>query len=439
MLRIFPFQVDVTPPCEDYICGGLQERGEGVESPLFLRGIVLDSEKERYVLAAIDYCYMIGQSHDRFITMLAEAARTTGDKVTIHSNHVHDAPLLYEEVHTLIHEYCRDLIIHNEDYVADVLNRSAEAVAQAIAEGGIKIGRIAFTSHAVDQFASTRRVLDGEGRCHIRWSVTEDQWIRSQPEGRIDPMLDQITFFDQRSEPRVCLNFYACHPQVSNGRKQISSDTIGVALNLFERRHPGVFPVYFDGCGGDITAGKYTTDDRPRNRLVFGVRLYDAMEEAFLKVRPSEPGPVEWVDHRFDVPLRGFELSRRDYEAILRHPGNLPKDKYLAALKLVRMLRNQMTYNCRFTRMSLGRLHMLFMPAEMCVEYQLYAKSRCDGYLAVAAYGDSFLNYVATDAAFDEGGYEVRPEWTEVDRGIEQILKRGIDDVLKVTRHGTGG
>ena len=66
----------------------------------------------------------------------------------------------------------------------------------------------------------------------------------------------------------------------------------------------------------------------------------------------------------------------------------------------------------------------------MIVDYQLYAKDAFQGDLAVAAYGDSFLNYVAIDASFPQGGYETEPEWTEVGPGIEGVIKAAIAEIL---------
>jgi len=37
---------------------------------------------------------------------------------------------------------------------------------------------------------------------------------------------------------------------------------------------------------------------------------------------------------------------------------------------------------------------------------------------------------LAVDSLFDEGGYEVQPLWTEVGRGIERVIKDGIDEIL---------
>jgi hypothetical protein len=95
--------------------------------------------------------------------------------------------------------------------------------------------------------------------------------------------------------------------------------------------------------------------------------------------------------------------------------------KYLAAAKLWRLREGLDTNPFEVSRLSLNGISALFMPAETCVSYQLHAKAQ--GVTAVAAYGDCFLKYVAADEAFDQGGYEVDPRWTEVERGIEGRVK----------------
>lgn len=431
------FKVDVTPPVGDYLCGGLHSKPAiGVESPLSLRGIILEQDAHRCVMASVEYCYLCGRSHNRMIEALSSAAQTTPHRVTIHSVHTHDAPLINEEAHGLIAKVIPG--IHNERYFSGVIEDTQHAITSSLSGKGTVAGAISFRSAAVHKFASTRRVLDDTtNQCRIRWSVCgqdpESLALRAAPEGKIDPMLDQITFHDQSGAAIVCLNFYACHPQVSDGRRLWSGDTVGIALDLFEQNHPGVFPIYFDGCGGDVTAGKYTTTDRPRNRLVFGVRLYDAMQKAFTNAKPRPLGRVDWVNATFDMPLRQEEEGESHYAAILADPSAESGAKYLAALKFHK-LRNQMQhYPFRTCRLMLDDLDVLFMPAELCVEYQLYAKQqRPASKLAAAAYGDSFLNYVATDEAFDQGGYEVEPAWTEVTQGCEGLIKRAIREILGV-------
>lgn len=423
------FRVDVTPPVGTYLCGGLHDRSVGVETPLWLRGIVLSTAETRYVVACIDFCYLVGRSQARLIEALAEGARVPAGQVVVQSNHLHDAPLIDEEAHALVAEYSPEHWFHDESYFADLLARAKEAVRAVLEDPGIEMGGVGVASHPVRQFASTRRVIDEHNRCHVRYSVCRDPWIREQPEGRIDPDLDAVVLYNRDSQPVVCLGFYASHPQVSDGRRVASGDTIGVALDLFEHAQPDVFPIYFTGCGGDVTAGKYTTTHRKRNRLVFGVRLYDGLQGAFEKASLQAGMEMEWRDAVHEVPLRKVTESEDELIETVRG-AEWRTEKYLAAGRLHRLRNGIDTYPFRIARLRLGHATILFLPAEMCIGYQLYVKGLMKGPMAVAAYGDGFLKYVETDEAFDQGGYEVDPKWTEVEKGIEKTLKAYLDEAL---------
>lgn len=429
-LVLHPFKIDVTPPLGGYLCGGLHDTSLSIETPLYLRGIVFVSPRGRHVVAAIDFCYVCGRSYRRLVEALADGAGAPASNVTVHANHLHDAPLIDEVPHRLIEEHCPELRFHDEAYFARVLADARAGVATAMRRTGQEVSGISFAGKAVERFAGTRRVLDEHHQCKVRYSICCDPTIRDQPEGLIDPMLDQVVFFDEGGKPAVSLSFYASHPQVSDGRRAVSSDTIGVALDLFEKTNPGVFPVYFTGCGGDVTAGKYTTTNKHHNRLAFGLRLFEGMQGAFDIARPQPLPPLRWCDATDDAPLRPRRESEAELVHVIRTHTYRPS-RYLAAMKLARLRDGLAAYPFRMTRLSFGDIGILFLPAEMCVPYQFYAKAVWRGRLAVAAYGDCFLKYVATDEAFGQGGYEVEPDWTEVQPGIEGWVKARMAVVLE--------
>ena len=54
---------------------------------------------------------------------------------------------------------------------------------------------------------------------------------------------------------------YAVHPMSYYGRGGVSADFPGMARARRQSDDPGVFQIYFTGCAGDTTAGKYNTGD----------------------------------------------------------------------------------------------------------------------------------------------------------------------------------
>jgi hypothetical protein len=107
------------------------------------------------------------------------------------------------------------------------------------------------------------------------------------------------------------------------------------------------------------------------------------------------------------------------------------------ALTLTNNVSKMVFYNrCREGRkidvacLALGRARILHMPGELFVEYELAAKAeRPDLFVAMAAYGDYGPEYICTDAAYVEGGYEASSA-SGVMPGSELIVMEVIKKLL---------
>ena len=105
------------------------------------------------------------------------------------------------------------------------------------------------------EVASNRRVLGPDGKVKFtRISATKNKEARDEPEGLIDPNLRTLSFWDGE-KPLAALHFYACHPMSYYGDGRVSADFCGLARQK-RQDETGVFQAYFNGCGGNITAGK---------------------------------------------------------------------------------------------------------------------------------------------------------------------------------------
>jgi len=430
-LRLHTFAVDVTPPTGDYLCGGLHGRSTGVESHLWLRGMIFDTGDMRCIIASIDFCYLAGRSHARLVDAIASAANISESQVTVHSTHAHDAPLIDEEAHGILQRYGH--AVHNEAGFQELLAGAHQSVSLALKGNGVRVAAIAASQHPVHEFAGNRRIIGTDGKCLTRWSICGNPAIRDAPCGTIDPALRQVILFNEQNTAIAAIHCYACHPQVSDGRGLISSDAPGRALGLFNSAYPGVFSIYFTGCAGDITGGKFTTRNKVRNQILFGNRLFDAMDAAFLKADPHPFETLRWSDRVFHLPLTPVTEPLSYWEDRMRSPGDGEQPvahAYLAAMKAQRLAGKIHGYPFRLSRLSLNGVDLLFCPSELLLEYQRFAQS-LKPQVMVVAYGDSFLKYVAPASCFAEGGYEVESLWTEVGPDAEPIIKDHIRAVLK--------
>ena len=78
------------------------------------------------------------------------------------------------------------------------------------------------------------------------------------------PLRTEVVTLLQGERPLVRLHYYATHPQSYYGDGRATSDTVGLAREEMEREE-GIPQIYFTGCAGDITAGKYN-DGSPAAR-----------------------------------------------------------------------------------------------------------------------------------------------------------------------------
>src|SRR5690606_32634621 len=82
-----------------------------------------------------------------------------------------------------------------------------------------------------------------------------------------------------------------------------------------------------------------------------------------------------------------------------------------------------------FTCMSIGSAHVVHLPGEPFIQYQLLAQTcRPDEFVAVAGYGDDFTGYICNEQAYTQGGYE--PTSTVLSPLGEHYMTAAIKDLL---------
>ena len=277
----------------------------------------------------------------------------------------------------------------------------------------------------VYRVASSRRIITPDGKFHGRMSATKNPLLQSLPEGHIDPMLKTITLA-RDGKPLVRMHYYATHPQSFYGDPRTCYDTAGFARERLQEKE-GIFQIYFNGCGGDVAMGKYNNASREaRDELTD--RLYAGMEAsaASTKLRPA--GELKWRMVELLLPARenqeklvaGYLATMADAKA---HP--VKRCRAACCLAFNRRIERPILINS----LEFGNVHVLYLPGECMVDYQLYAQGvKPKDFVAVAAYGDLAPGYICTEKAFTEGGYE--PSASRAGSTTEPVLKAAIRELL---------
>jgi len=426
-IRVGVFKVNVTPPIGSPVA---YANTRSIADSLYAKGIVILSDKKPIVLCAVDWIGIANEGQDAWRESLAKAAETTIDRVSVHSIHQHDGAECDFTTARILEKY--GLGGWRYDTLFSLMSIQSVAGAIKIAKQKAKpVTHIGFGEAKVEKVASSRRILGEDGKVKIvRYSSTTDPAAIAAPEGVIDPWLKCVSFWNQ-DQPVVILNYYATHPLSHYGKGDVSSDFVGIARESVEH-DLGVPNIYFTGAGGNIAAGKYN-DGSPKQRYVLASRMEKAMKQAWKSTIKTEVllSDLEWNNVEVLLPLREH-LVEEDIIARLSDENSDPWEKYEAATELAWLRRTRTGHKVNVSALKIGNVRLLNIPGEAFVEYQLSAQKMKPGdHVCTAAYEEYGPEYICTEIAYTQGGYESSESASLVAPEVESVLLKAIGQVLE--------
>lgn len=428
-LRLASFKTDITPPGGEPIAFGVNRR---VDSRIFVRGLVLQKDSVRAVLAAADIIGLHGSVYRVWRRAIAFAAGCPEKNVLLHCVHQHDSILPPSKTRLRLGAKLNLGPQPSVAYYSRILSNIGAAVRQAVRGRWRKVSRIATSERRVAGLASNRRLVGPDGKIFaMRWSMTSNLELQRKPVGQIDPFLRTVGFLSENERVLAALHYYATHPMGAYGRNMASADIPGVALSYAEKTRRGTAQLYFTGCAGDVTFGKYTFASKSKNLRVLGARLGRALAENLLALRGKNHSAISLRLTRasFDLPLDRARINAAAMEKRLR----AAKERGAAhfPIRMLELLRGWERWRrVELTRLDLGPdLHILSFPAETVVAYQLFAQELApEHFIAIAGYAEGIYGYLPTARMFSEGGHEAHggPSTPE----LEARYKAAIETLL---------
>jgi hypothetical protein len=419
--RVGTFRADVTPPPGEpliWITPVVK-----VEDPLWAKGIVLEDGGRRYLLCAMDWCGISNSTLALLRSRLARAAGTEVSRVALHSVHQHTAPYVDGDAYRLLEKLPQPPLRLGPAFLDQVASRLAAAVKESLARLE-PFDRIGTGEGRVSGVASARRILAEGGKLLTRYSGDgRKPEMAALPEGAIDPLLKTVTLA-RGDRPLVRIHYYATHPQTFCCDGRVSGDFVALARERLERKE-SVFQLYFTGCSGDVTVGKYN-DGSQGARENLARRLEEGMQAAIAATRLDTAGRLDWRTAPLALPARA-DAVMAGYRAKLEAPGKFSgTELYRAAIAVAYAGRKQPLES---SSLEIGRVRILHLPGEPMLEFQTYAQRlRPENFVAVAGYGDISPGYLCTDQAFAQGGYE--PSASNAGPGTEALVKEAIRKLL---------
>jgi hypothetical protein len=427
-LKIATFRCDVTPPMGHSLCGGWIKPVLAVDDPLEAIGVVILGADAPIVLCAVDWTGILNSAYRKWCETIATAVGTTPDRVAVQCVHQHDAIFACLDTQALLAKYAE--LPSTVD--VEFLNRTMDAVAAAAKES-LKSARllthIALGEAKVDRVAGNRRLPGPDGKLMpMRGSSSKNPEHKTAPEGLIDPLLKTVALYDGDQKVAAC-HYYACHPMSHYGQGRVSADFCGLARRKRQQEDATCTHLYFNGCGGNIAAGKYN-DGSPEMRPILSGRIYDAIVAAEKTLSPRPVSSIGWRTQDVLLSPDSTKWNADDLAAQVADSKRNVVDRNRPAFTLAYLQRCERKEPITLSALHVNNASLIHLPSECFIEYQLHAqKEAADRFVACAAYGDGGPWYIPTREAFPQGGYEVSVAWCGP--SVEDELWSGIAKILR--------
>jgi hypothetical protein len=242
------------------------------------------------------------------------------------------------------------------------------------------------------------------------------------PEGLIDPFLKTVAFYNGDKKLVAC-HYYATHPMSYYGDGRATSDFTGLARKQRQQEEPETTHIYFTGCAGNISAGKYN-DGSKEMRPILTKRIHDGMIEAEKHLQPQPVITAEWRTKEI-LPSPRMDQSAEQLAAAINNKQNAVVGRNRPAYQLAWLQRLEKKIPIVLSSLRINDITLLHLPSESFIEYQLRAQEFSkDRFVATAAYGDGGPWYLPTREAYPNGGYEVSVAFCEP--SVDDDMTNGI-------------
>lgn len=411
--RVAAFKADATPALGEPLIW--VDPTKEVLDPLWAKGIVIEAPGGKIVLCALDWCGAGGYVHRMFREKLARAVGTSASRVAVQAVHQHTAPYIDGGGYELMAKLANPPLMMSRGFLETVTNRVAAAAAEAASRMKM-FDSLGLSSVPLDRVGSARRLMVG-GKLQTRFSTSgKDPKMAALPEGDIDHRLRTVSLMAGKT-PLVRLHYYASHPQTFCCTGQVSADFVGAAREAVEKieRIP---QIYFTGCAGDTTVGKYN-DAGIEARNGLARRMEEGLLASIRATKVELVGDVAWKSVEMRLPPKtGPETEWPPAKLAGMNAVEICRRANTAAFA---QRKEPLEVSC----LRIGSARIVHLPGEPLLEFQRFAWEAI-----VAGYGDISPGYLCPDKAYAEGGYE--PSAANAGPGTESAVKRAMEEVLKV-------
>jgi Neutral/alkaline non-lysosomal ceramidase. len=430
--------IDITPPVGLPIGGNVRDdnKSRGIHDKLFCNAIVFESNDERICLLSFDLSALY---YDLCRHVKSEIFRETGitpEKIVVLATHTHSGPDLTEGFGEGINEGCIQ-------YFHDITRKIVREIMQLIenlVEVDIRIGK-----NLVYDLSFNRRLVMKDGPMRMNWEDIAVDSVEREA-GPIDPELFVISISTPEGKVKALMINFTLHPAVLVGKDWLWSRDYINYLDGYLKNKLGNDTVVFFSNGAEGNVNHINFRDKNQDRgFTEAKRIGEALgrhvHESLENAEGIECHSLKCKSRTIELPLRAITDEQVEWaNGIIREYGDVipslldgvPDEVY--AREIIKLTAHkEKSVKTEIQAVALGDTAILTLPGEVFVEYGLMLKES-SGFKNTLLFGlaNDYLGYIPTEAAFDEGGYEIKTaSSSKLDTKAGDIL---VAEILKMIK-----
>ena len=411
-LRAGAARMVMTPDLGCHISGYYEDRiAQDIRDDLYAKAIVLESEDTCLAIVVCDVIHLLKEDADQAKARTQELTGIPTSNILVAATHTHFGPSP---------EAGYD-VTREDEYMAQLPARVADAVK--LAQNRLRPAMVGHASASCPGEVFNRRYWMKDGTV-ITNPGRRPEVVR--PAGPTDPEVGVLTVLDHERNPIAALANYALHyvGPGAGGHETISADYFGVFDGALQRCAGREFvAIMLNGCCGDVNnidvfgpEREYPYDHYQVDRVANVVA--GAAHMACNSIHRYDVGPRLAVAHEV-LTIRRDEVTEAEVAAAkerLAEPDSEQQARqatsadpaWLKATRVLGLAQSRREQSAPIQAMRIGEVGLVGLPGEIFVEIGLQIKAGSPfPRTLVGELANGTVGYVPSDAAFEQGSYEV--------------------------------
>jgi len=408
-------KLEITPEVGAPLAGGIYPRiSKGVNDPLYIKAIVIESKGVRLAYVILDLLVMARREGDEAVRLTSERTGIPPENIFWATTHTHSGPFTYPLFGL------REEDIVDREWLASIPEKFSECVSRA--DRGKVPAKTSYMRGYNCVLPSNRRIRFKDGREINNWLIDRGEGVQCiGTAGPVDPEIGIFAFDDREGNLLAVVFDFALHCNTHFGEEFSADYPAVVEEKIQDRFGKDVMVLYMPGATGDINT--FMSMEETGNLLAGSIIPKLSERE------PLEEAPIlKAMKREIVVPYRDFS---QDQEARIR-ASQWPEDVQEVFKKEWEIMREEGIREGKtiLSVWRIGDIAFAGLPGELFVEWGLKIKGESPlSWTYPIELCCDYQGYLVTRKAWEAGGYEcliarsAKPSWEGVEMMVGEVLR----------------